>query len=73
MCACPFVSPRISETKGLHQGEGYVFNATFINISAIYVAVSFIGKGNRSTRRNPSTCRKSHSVISSLPSPNGII
>jgi hypothetical protein len=36
-----------------------LFIATFNNISAIIVAVSFIGGGNRSTRKIPSTCRKS--------------
>ena len=35
-----------------------VFNDTFNNISVI-VAVSFIGGGNRSTRRKPPTCCKS--------------
>jgi len=36
-----------------------VFNVTFNNISVISCAVSFIGRGNRSIRRTPSTCRKS--------------
>jgi len=36
-----------------------VFSATGNNISAISWQVSFIGRGNRSTRRKPSTCRKS--------------
>jgi hypothetical protein len=36
-----------------------VFKATFNNISAIFVAFSFIGGGNRSTRRKPQTCCKS--------------
>ena len=38
-----------------------VFTATFINISVIswLYSVSFIGGGNRSTRRKPPTCRKS--------------
>jgi hypothetical protein len=36
-----------------------VLNATFSNISAYIVDVSFIGGGNRSTRRKPPTCRKS--------------
>ena len=36
-----------------------VFNATFNNISAIYLVVSFIGGGNRSTRRKPPTYYKS--------------
>jgi hypothetical protein len=35
-----------------------VFNATFNNIYHI-VVVSFIGGGNRSTRRKPATSRKS--------------
>jgi hypothetical protein len=35
-----------------------VFNAIFNNFSYI-MAVSFIGGGNRSTRRKPPTCRKS--------------
>jgi len=34
-----------------------VFNATFNNISDI-VPVSFIGGGNRRTRRKPPTCHK---------------
>ena len=34
-----------------------VFNATFNNIFSYIVAVSFIGGGNRSTRRKPPTCR----------------
>jgi len=34
-----------------------MFNATFNNISVI--ADSFIGGGNRSTRRKTSTCHKS--------------
>jgi len=38
--------------------RGMVFNATFNNISVNIVAVSFIGGGNRSTRRKPPTCRK---------------
>ena len=33
-----------------------VFNATFNDISVIFVAVSFIGGGDR---RKPQTCRKS--------------
>jgi hypothetical protein len=44
------------------KGWGYrvmMFNATFNNISAIIVAISFIGGGNRNTRRIPPTCRKS--------------
>ena len=37
-----------------------VFSATFNNISIIYIVmVSFIGGGNQSARRKPSTCRKS--------------
>ena len=36
-----------------------VFNATFNNISSYFVAVSFIGGGNWSTRRKPLTCHKS--------------
>ena len=37
-----------------------VINATFNIISVIYImAVSFIGGGNRSTRRKSPTCRKS--------------
>jgi len=40
-----------------------VFNATFNNISVTQemytVAVSFIGGGNWSTRRNPPSCRRS--------------
>ena len=36
-----------------------VFNATLNTISAISWRVSFIGGGNRSTRRKPPTCRKS--------------
>jgi hypothetical protein len=35
-----------------------VFNATFNNISVISSWSSFIGGGNRSTRRKPLTCRK---------------
>jgi hypothetical protein len=38
--------------------RGMVFNATFNDILEI-VAVSFIGEGNRSTRRKPPTCYKS--------------
>jgi hypothetical protein len=34
-----------------------VFNATFKNISIIYIVVSFIVGGNQSARRKPSTCR----------------
>jgi len=33
-----------------------VFNATFNNISVLSWVVSFIGEGNRSTRREPPTC-----------------
>jgi len=36
-----------------------VFNATFNYISAIFQAVSFIGGGNRSTRRKRMTYHKS--------------
>ena len=36
-----------------------VFNTTFNNIFSYIVAVSFIGGGNRRTRRKPPTCRKS--------------
>ena len=36
-----------------------VFSATFNNISANIVEVSFIGGGNRSIWRKPTTCRKS--------------
>jgi len=36
-----------------------VLNATVNNISVISGAVSFIGGGNRSTWRQPPTCRKS--------------
>jgi len=36
-----------------------VSNATYTNILVIYLADSFIGGGNRSTRRKPPTCRKS--------------
>ena len=36
-----------------------VFNATFNNYFRYIVAVSFIGGGNRSIRRKPSTCHKS--------------
>ena len=36
-----------------------VFNATFNNISVISWRSIIIGGGNRSTRRKPSTCRKS--------------
>jgi hypothetical protein len=37
-----------------------VFNATFNNISIIYiVAVGLIGGGHQSFRRKPPTCRKS--------------
>jgi hypothetical protein len=36
-----------------------VFNATFQQYFSYVVAVSFIGGGNRSTRRKPPTCRRS--------------
>jgi len=38
-----------------------VFNATFNNIlvTLYIVEVSFVGGGNRNTRRKPPTCRKS--------------
>jgi hypothetical protein len=36
-----------------------VFNATFNNIFIDIVAVGFIGRGNQSARRKPSTYRKS--------------
>jgi len=36
-----------------------VFNATFNSYFSYIVAVSFIGGGNRSTRRKPPTCCKS--------------
>ena len=36
-----------------------VFNATFQKYFSSIVAVSFIGGGNRSTRRKPPTCRRS--------------
>ena len=36
-----------------------MLSATFNAIVSYIVAVSFIGGGNRSTRRKPSTCRKS--------------
>jgi hypothetical protein len=36
-----------------------VFNATFNNYFSYIMTVSFIGGGNRSTRRKPPTCRKS--------------
>ena len=39
--------------------EFMVFHATFNNISVYIEDVSFIGGGNRSTRRKPMTCRKS--------------
>ena len=50
-----------------------VFNATFNNISVISCQSVFIGGGNRSTQRKPSTCRNyashqqtlSHNVESS--------
>ena len=35
---------------------GYCVNSTFNNISVIFVAVSFIVRGNRNTRRKPPTC-----------------
>jgi len=35
-----------------------VFNVTFNNISVILWQIVIIGGGNRSTRRNPPTCRK---------------
>ena len=45
-----------------------VFNATFNNISVIiFVAVSFIGGGNQSTRRKPPTLQISYNVVSSTP------
>ena len=36
-----------------------VLNVTFNSISSYIVAVSFIGGGNRRTRKKPPTCRKS--------------
>jgi len=36
-----------------------VFNTTFNNISVISCGISFLGGGNRSTRRKPPTCHKS--------------
>jgi len=36
-----------------------MFDATFNNISAISLAVSFIGGENRNTSKKPTTCRKS--------------
>jgi len=36
-----------------------VFDTTLNNILNYIVAVSFIGGGNRSTRRKPPTCHKS--------------
>ena len=55
-----------------------VFNAPFNNISFSYiVVVSFIGGGNRSTLRKPSTYQShwqilSHNVASSTPRLSGI-
>ena len=55
-----------------------VFNATFNNISVIYImVVSFIDGGNRSTQRTSPTCRKSltnlsHNVVSSRPRLGGV-
>ena len=49
-----------------------VFNAT-IPIFQLYFGGNFIGGGNRSTQREPPTCRKSltnfisHNVVSSTP------
>ena len=47
-----------------------VFNATINNISAISLAVSFTGGGNRRTRRKPPTCRKSLTNLRQTPLPD---
>ena len=55
-----------------------VFNATFKNISVYIMTVSFIGGGNRFTRRKPLTCCKSlkktllYNVVLSTPHLGGI-
>ena len=38
-----------------YRGTVMVFNTTFNNMSAISLAISFIGGGNRSTSRKPPT------------------
>ena len=43
-----------------------VFNATFNNISVIYLVVSFIGGGNRCTRRKAPICLKSPTNFSDV-------
>jgi hypothetical protein len=48
----------LSEINSVLRVKFMVFNTTFNNISAI-VEVSVIGGGNRSTRRQLATCRKS--------------
>ena len=41
------------------KGYGYSIYRRFQQYFSYIVVVSFIGGGNRSTQRNPSTCRKS--------------
>ena len=48
----------LSEINSVLRVKFMVFNTTFNNISAI-VEVNVIGGGNRSTRRQLATCRKS--------------
>jgi hypothetical protein len=59
--------------KYMIQDYGYGVEGHFQQYFSYIVAVSFIGGGNRSTRRKPQTCRKSlrqtlsHNVVSITP------
>jgi hypothetical protein len=50
---------RVFFIPNVNFGWVMVSNATFNNIPAISLLSVFIGRGNRSTRGNPPTCRKS--------------
>jgi hypothetical protein len=51
------------EIQSDHRGEGYGIYRHFQQYISYILAVSFIGGGNRSTRRKPSTCRKSLTIF----------
>jgi len=55
---CTISSPPLIQVQSIRY-RVLVFNATFNIFFSYFVAVSFIGGGNQSTRRKPPTCCKS--------------
>jgi hypothetical protein len=56
---CCFLTDHLDKTEILLKCKGYGVLCNFQQYFSHIVAVSFIGRGNRSTRRKPPTCHKS--------------